>query len=226
MEPDFIWLPPIPFIQAKHETKPGTYAANGAFNYMPRVEADLIVLHCMEAPEKGNTAENCSHFFAGTYTKAPEASCGYCVDNNSIVQCVKDENIAWHAAGANGNGIGIELAGYAKQTLADWTDAYSLLTMEHACRLSARLCLKFKIPTVTVGIDDLLRAKPRGFTTHYLVNEAYKKGTHWDPGPGFPLDRFVARVAAILAHGAPAPVLGGAVLSDGDVGNELLFDAV
>lgn len=66
----------------------------------------------MEAPEKGDTAENIANYF---HTTVKQASAHICVDNNSIVQCVLDNDIAWAAPGANSDGIHIEMAGYAKQ---------------------------------------------------------------------------------------------------------------
>jgi len=46
---------------------------------------DLLVIHTMEAPEKGETAENIASWFAGA--NAPQASAHYCIDANSVVQC-------------------------------------------------------------------------------------------------------------------------------------------
>jgi hypothetical protein len=91
----------------------------------------LIVIHSMEAPEKGETAENVARFFQN-----PEkpASAHLCIDNNSIVQCVFDNDVAFAAPGANHDGIQLELAGFARQTRQDWMDPYSILVLENACR--------------------------------------------------------------------------------------------
>src|SRR3954454_6387676 len=80
---------------------------------------DLVVIHSMEAPEKGETAEDVGHFFEKPSTRA---SAHYCVDNNSIVQCVQERDVAWAAPGANHDGVQIEHAGYARQTLREWED--------------------------------------------------------------------------------------------------------
>ncbi|HSV33746.1 MAG TPA: hypothetical protein VLH87_06445 [Pyrinomonadaceae bacterium] len=45
----------------------------------------LIVIHSMEAPEKGDTAEEIAKFFQNP---PKPASAHLCIDNNSIVQCV------------------------------------------------------------------------------------------------------------------------------------------
>src|SRR5688572_13889549 len=85
-------------------------------------QIDLVVLHDMEAPEKPATAENIASWFAGP--NAPRASAHWCFDSNSAVRCVADKDVAWHAPGANHNGLGYEMAGYARQTGAEWLDPY------------------------------------------------------------------------------------------------------
>ena len=92
----------IPFVQAKN------------FTQGPSNAIDVLVIHTMESPEKPDTAESVAHWFAGS--TAPQASAHYCIDDNSIVQCVHDADVAWHAPGANHNGLGFEHAGRAAQT--------------------------------------------------------------------------------------------------------------
>src|SRR6476469_11249703 len=84
---------------------------------------DVIVIQTMESPEKPDTAESVAAWFAGS--SAPQASAHYCIDANSVVECVRDTDVAWHAPGANHNGIGLEHAGRAAQSAADWNDEYS-----------------------------------------------------------------------------------------------------
>lgn len=221
--PPEIWLPPIPFLQAKNFTRPGIWTPRG-FVYQPRETIDLPTFHCMEAPEKGTTAKSVGNYFAGLYGPAPKASAHVGIDPDGIVEYVKEQDIAWHAKGANGNGYGIELAGFAKQTRLDWLDNTSLLILEYACRLSAILALKHGIPMVALSVDELKYTRPRGFTTHAMVNKAYNPGeTHWDPGPGFPMDLVMARINTIARIGAPQPMDGGPKLKLIDVGPELLL---
>lgn len=166
----------IPFVQARHYT-PTTKRA-----------IDLIVIHDMEMPEQGNTAEQCANFFAGP--NAPQASAHYCVDVDSVVQCVRDNDVAWHAPGANHQGIGIEHAGYANQTAADWSDPYSEGMLQVSAALVSDLCKSYKIPHAYVPSGDLLLGH-RGITTHNDVSLAFKLGTHWDPGPNFPMAHYL-----------------------------------
>lgn len=171
--------PPAPykFVQATNYT-----AAN-------RKAVDLIVIHTMEAAEKPNTAENVAAWFASA--NAPKASAHFCVDSDSTVQCVSEEDVAWHAPGANHNGIGIEHAGYAKQTGNEWADEYSTRMLERSAKLCAELCKRWNIPLKRVGPTDLRAGGARGICGHVDVSKAFGKSTHYDPGVSFPWDRYL-----------------------------------
>jgi N-acetyl-anhydromuramyl-L-alanine amidase AmpD len=150
----------------------------------------VIVIHSMEAPEKGETAENVARFFQNT---EKPASAHLCVDNNSIVQCVFDNDIAFAAPGVNSDGIQLELAGFAKQTRKEWMDAYSILLLENAANATAQYCLKYNIPLKHLT-DEELEAGQKGIIGHVQASRVYKKSTHTDPGAGFPWDHFLDRV--------------------------------
>jgi N-acetyl-anhydromuramyl-L-alanine amidase AmpD len=173
---------PIRFLQARNYTK----------GRKPGVTIDLIVIHTMEAAEKGNTAENVAAWFASP--NAPQASAHYNIDHNSIVQSVRDEDTAWHAPGANHNGIGLEHAGYARQTPEDWADPYSIAMLRLSAKLTARLCNKHNIPPVKLSGKELSEGK-RGICGHVHCSEAFNKGKgHWDPGPSFPWSHYISWV--------------------------------
>lgn len=157
---------------------------------------DVVVVHTMEAPETSMTAENVASWFGGLNPKypAPKASAHYCVDSDSVVQCVRDTDIAWHAPGANHNGIGVELAGFAKQTKEQWDDEFSTAMLRRAAWLVARLCREHRIPVAKLAVEDL-QAKKRGLCGHDTVSKAFKASNHWDPGPWFPWDTFLTLVA-------------------------------
>jgi N-acetyl-anhydromuramyl-L-alanine amidase AmpD len=150
-----------------------------------------IVIHTMEAPEAAHTAAIVAKWFGGP--KAPKASAHYCVDHDEVIRCVADADTAWHAPGANADGIGIELAGTARQTAAQWADMYSNGVLVQAAALVADLCEQHKIPIVRIGVDEL-RSGAAGICGHVDVSRAFGKSTHWDPGPNFPWDRFIDMV--------------------------------
>jgi len=144
------------FIQAKHYYQGGN---------TPR----LIVIHDMEYPERPTGAEWCAEFFAGP--KAPGASAHYCVDSDSVVQCVKEEDGAWHTPGRlpdrfgveiNRSSIGIEHAGYARQSAEEWMDEYSQAMLRQSAALVADLCLRHDIPPVLLTSEDLKLEGMRG----------------------------------------------------------------
>jgi N-acetyl-anhydromuramyl-L-alanine amidase AmpD len=151
----------------------------------------LIVIHATDGSEGLLKAEDCAARFAGE--DSPKASAHYAVDANSVVQCVLDTDVAWHAPGANHNGIGIELCGRAKQTRAEWLDEISHPTLCIGAGLTARLCKRFNLPVRFVPREGLIN-KMTGITTHFEVSRAFKKSTHTDPGPGFPMDWFLQQV--------------------------------
>lgn len=159
-------------------------------------DVNVVVMHTMEAPETSMTAENIAAWFGGLNSKylPPRASAHYCLDNDSVVQCVRESDVAWHAPGANHNGIGVEMAGFAKQTKEQWEDAYSAAMLRRAASLVADICRRHKIPVTLLTPEDL-KAKKRGLCGHDTVSKAFQASTHWDPGPHFPWQEFLGMVA-------------------------------
>lgn len=151
---------------------------------------DLLVEHDMEAPETGTTAEAVARYFAHQVKGPKGSSAHFNIDNNSVVQSVFEKDVAWHAPGANHNGIGFEHAGYAKQTRAEWLDGYSKATLDRSIGLQIVKVAAYSIPVVRLAAADL-RAGKRGLTGHADVSAAFHRSTHTDPGAGFPWDYLV-----------------------------------
>ena len=157
----------------------------------------LIVIHSMEFPETGDTAESCAAYFQNPCDEhgVPRPSAAHlCIDNNSIVRCVLDNNIAGAAPGANQDGLQIELAGYASQTEAEWLDQYGRDLLDNAANASAQYCLKYDIPVRRLTDDQLADGQSKGFVSHGQVSEVFRRSNHWDPGPSFPWNYFLDRV--------------------------------
>lgn len=151
---------------------------------------DLIAIHTMEAPEGPQTAENVANYF-----KKVKASAHWCVDADSRVRVVLDQDMSWALPGAQARSLNIELAGYARQTAADWADPYSHALLEIAAYCAAEWVIKYNIP-IRHLTDAEIRSGAKGFVGHVDVNRVYKKSTHWDPGPNFPWSFFLSRVQA------------------------------
>ena len=147
----------------------------------------------MEIAERPDAAEICARWFR---TPVSRVSAHYCVDADTVIQCVREKDIAWHARGGNTDSIGVELAGFARQTRRDWQDPYSRAVLVRAATLVADVCRRRRIPVRWLVAADL-RAGRRGLTGHGEVSRAYGKSDHWDPGDGFPVESFLDRVRAL-----------------------------
>jgi len=169
-----------PFVESPNRTR----AAGRAIG--------VVVIHTMEIAERPDAAEICARWFK---TPVSRVSAHYCVDADSVIQCVREKDIAWHARGGNTNSIGVELAGFASQTRRDWADPYSAAVLDRAANLVADVCRRRRIPVRWVVADDLVAGR-RGLTGHNEVSEAFEQSDHWDPGDGFPVEAFVDRVRA------------------------------
>jgi N-acetyl-anhydromuramyl-L-alanine amidase AmpD len=147
----------------------------------------VVVIHTMEIAEREGAAEICARWFASPVS---EVSAHYCVDAETTIQCVREDDVAWHARGGNTSSIGIELAGYAGQRSLGWDDAYSSAVIERAAHLTANICERYAIPIRRLRAADLIAGR-RGVTGHADVSAAFRKSDHWDPGPDFPWAKFL-----------------------------------
>lgn len=165
----------------------------------------LVVMHTMESAEKGDTAESVAKYFETTATKA---SAHLCVDSDSVVQCVEDQDVAWAAPGANKNGMHVELAGSMRQTPEQWADDYSDKVLTNAAAVVARLCFDHAVPAVRLTDKQLADGTSRGIVGHDQCARVFKKEAkpeeHQDPGAAFPWDEFMTRVWTAIGPGGPA----------------------
>ena len=171
----------IPFVAARNFTP-----AN-------RQTVDVVVIHTMEAAEASTTADRVAAWAAGP--AAPRASWHYAIDDDSIVQCVKEEDVAWAAPSRNRTGMQLEHAGFARQTAEQWNDPFSTRMLRLSAQLTASICKRWDIPIRFVDAAGLLRDE-RGITTHWEVTKGPGKGqtSHTDPGPHFPMARYLELV--------------------------------
>jgi N-acetyl-anhydromuramyl-L-alanine amidase AmpD len=172
---------------------PISYRQARYFRPANRTSIDRIVIHSAETDELPSTAELLGEYVATL--EDPKVSWHYAVDVNTIVQSVKEHDIAYGARGANDEGIHIELAGRASQSAAQWLDPYSRAMLELAAELVAQIARRWNVPVRFVDAGGLERAE-RGITTHAEVTLGPGRGLtdHTDPGPNFPMVWFVERV--------------------------------
>ncbi|MEU8270820.1 N-acetylmuramoyl-L-alanine amidase [Sphaerisporangium sp. NPDC049002] len=159
----------------------------------------LVIVHDMEWAETPTTAEDCARMFA---TMDREASAHVCVDNNSAVRCVADADTAWAAPGANADGLQLEMAGFARQSRAEWLDDYSTAMLGQAAQVVAAWCVKYGIPVKRLSLAEV-KAGKRGIIGHVDATRAYG-GSHTDPGSGFPWDVFLDLVKQCMKGDTPS----------------------
>lgn len=178
----------IPFVQAKHFS----------LRWPRKRVVTAICIHTMECHEtKLDAAEAVALWFADKAKgyPAPKASAHYLVDQNSIVQSVRDMDEAWHASQANPRSIGIEHAGFAAQTMEEWSDPASSSILWRSAKLTARLAKKYGIPPIKISPEGV-RVGQIGFFGHVDVTVGFgNKGGHTDPGKNFPWASYLALVA-------------------------------
>lgn len=188
-------LTKAPFVQARNYTKSTRLVVLG------------ICIHTMEAPEGPKTAENVANWFATQPTngalvngsKFAGASAHWNVDADSIVQSVREQDIAWHAGPVNNWSIGVEHAGYARQTTVEWLDVYNMAMLDRSANLTAEICRRWDIPVTRLSADDLRKGKKNGFFGHVDVTNGLTGGLgHQDPGNFFPWQMYLTMVAEKL----------------------------
>jgi N-acetyl-anhydromuramyl-L-alanine amidase AmpD len=163
---------------------------------------DFVVVHTMEIAERLDAAEAVARWFARPESKV---SAHYCVDSDTVIQCVREQDIAWHARGGNTRSIGIELAGRAGQGPSGWADEYSYAVLEQAAAVAADVCRRYAIPVRWLRAEGLLGGR-RGLTGHVEVSRAFRKSDHWDPGPAFPVSHFLGLVRLAQRRAPSRPV--------------------
>jgi len=160
-----------------------------------------IVVHDMEMAEGRTTAETCARMF---HTTDRQVSAHFCVDSDSVVQCVDLDRRAWHAP-PNSGSIGVEHAGFATQSRAQWLDPYGSAMLTRSAALTAWLCDTLDIPVVRRRASDLLAGR-RGLCGHADVSSAWHETDHTDPGGAFPWDWYLAKVTSFLGATPPVPL--------------------
>lgn len=189
----------------KHTKEPYYLMTNYETESWPYIEAKyygpkrtnpvrLGVIHDMEFPEKLTAAEDVAHYFQHP-DPGTKPSAHVCIDNDSVIQCVRDSYVANAAPGCNHDGIQLELAGYGNQSPAQWRDAYSIGLLAIAADVAAQYSLKYGLPIKHLT-DSELKSGQSGWIGHDQASRVYHLSDHTDPGPQFPWPRFMSIMSA------------------------------
>lgn len=149
----------------------------------------VIVLHTTEGFDAGNGSDlfNLAEFFDRAHTNASSHLAND--RHGDEIRMVNDEYKAWTSKNANPYTLNLEQCGRAAFTRAQWLARPRQL--ESTARIVAEWAKKWDIPI-------------RFSTTHGVCGHVHLPNqTHWDPGPGFPLDVVLDR-ARVIAGGKPA----------------------
>jgi N-acetyl-anhydromuramyl-L-alanine amidase AmpD len=185
----------VTFIEASHHggTRPTTR---------------FLVVHTTENDQLGTAMDVAvANFFHNepSTDQSPSSAHGV-VDVDSIVRCVADSDIAYHAGPhANTQALGLEHIGRASFTAAQWNTPYTDGMLAISAKQFAAWCKAYSIPPVKIDAAGLLSGK-RGICGHNDVRAAWPQDTtHTDPGRYWPWAKFLALVQAEL-NPAPLPV--------------------
>lgn len=110
--------------------------------------------------------------------------------DGAVTDCLPRTFVAWHVQNHNTGSIGIEQAGYARFTRAEWMRRP--LELDATARLIARLCHNWDIPAVD--------STESGVCTHADCSARYG-GSHTDPGALYPFTHVLGMARAYLKAG-------------------------
>jgi len=181
----------IPFLQAAQ------YRANRT------AQINLIVIHDMEMDQTNEAAQNCANGFASSTRLA---SAHYTIDNQHVVQCVRDNDVAFGSCGTigassvNDLALHFEHAGYAgpDPPASDWTNTFSVDMLKRSAALTRKLADKYGVPRVHLS-TAAISAGQSGFVGHGDLTTALGLTgdcAHTDPGSSFPWATYMGYVNA------------------------------
>lgn len=121
---------------------------------------------------------------------ASDASAHLGIDNEGHSEVwVHSNKKAWTILDANPWTLNIEFVGRASQPRSAWTDA----ELKKGAQWAAYWGIKYGIPAQSGNVrnvNGLCVCTRKGIITHLDVTKA-GFGSHVDPGPGFPMSRFI-----------------------------------
>ena len=175
LPPQDVEVPAVTASRAATDYKGATWRGAARDNYSPRfnreqgVDIDRLIIHVVQGSAAGavNWFQNSSSNVSAHYVVG---------DKGRIYQCVRHEDVAWHAGNwsYNKHSIGIEHGGWADKR-ATWTDA----KIRSSAKLAAYCCRRHKI---------------RVDRQHIIEHNRVPGTDHYCPGRYFPYDKYLKLV--------------------------------
>lgn len=167
-----------------------------------------IVIHATAGAEPGvKGAAKGTVSYSKSTTRA--SSFHYVADAAGSLQYVYDSLVAYHD-GTNTHSLGYELCcSLSNEGKGHWARPDHQAMLKVAAADIAGLCLAYSIPVRRLTPTEI-REDKMGLCGHVDMRDAYPSHTtHWDPGPHFPWDDFLALIRdEVDARTHPAPVPG------------------
>lgn len=116
--------------------------------------------------------------------------------------CVDPAYGAWTLRNGNPCSVNIEQVAYAKWSRSDWLDNHMPM-LRFTAQWIADMAQRFDIPITYIGTQGV-RDKRAGVIQHNDYTQGAGDGSHWDCGPGYPID-VVIDLARDYANPKPAP---------------------
>lgn len=167
----------------------------------------LGVLHSAETPLAAGYAYSIAANWFGTSKAGTSAT--VMIDPAETIRLLPDNVVAYHV-GPKGNGftVGVEQAGYARLTRAEWLTVAGRQQMRRVAEYMVECLHRWGIP-LRWATDAQVRAAaaggaPQGWTLHDTIRRVLGGTTHSDPMPYYPTDELMA-LAISLANPNPTP---------------------
>lgn len=201
-------MPPPPPVPSGTLSDPFTGAVWSP-NHEPRQAPGVPRWIAVHTQEGGRTARGLAQFLS---LSVNGVSYHAVVDDHELLKCVAEDRAPWSASNANHYAFHVCAAGsYAGWSRDKWleTDArdgknedFELTNM---ARVVAWWCQKYDIPAVWIGGGAQPPWGRDGICGHGDLGAW--GGGHHDPGPNFPVNEFVRRVATFLTGKAQPPLV-------------------
>lgn len=156
-------------------------------------KARLVAVHTAES---ARTATSLRSYFDRTES----ASSHVAIDATTTLEMVPRSRAAWTLRNGNPYSVNAELCAFAAWSRADWLSTGTVQgcanprkIVSRAAAWARRECLALGIPMVKLSPADV-RAGKAGIIGHHDYTVGMRDGSHWDPGPNFPWDIFMAEV--------------------------------